>query len=219
MQIGTLPDGSLGFDANRIVTAANARDLYCKHYRFAIRYIRRHEAHDYDLTSAEVKTILGAGLGLMVVQHCDNPGWTPTAQLGTDYGNTAVIALGECHIPAEATMLLDLEGVKPGTPHKDVIDYANNWWDAVDAIGYTPALYVGDACGLTATELYRALKFQLYMSAYNLNADQYPAVRGVCVRQRVAKPSELIPGFTNQNFDCDTIQADALGGTPPILFQ
>lgn len=217
MKISTLPDGTRGFDANRQVTAADADLLRRKGYQFAVRYIRRTQSHNYDLTKCEKDDLLGAGLGLMIVQHVALENWTPTPQLGTTYGNTAVIALGECDIPAEATCWLDLEGVKPGTPHKDVIDFCNNWWDVVDAIGYTPGLYGGFHAGLTPDELYYKLKFQLYWSAFTNNADDTVTKRGFCMFQHAAKPSDLIPGFTNQNFDVDTIRADALGGTPAIL--
>jgi hypothetical protein len=37
------------------------------------------------------------------------------------------------------------------------------------------------------------------------------------MRQKVAKPADLVPGFTNQNMDADVISADALGGTPTLV--
>ena len=218
MRTDTLPDGSRGFDANRPISAADAAAFVAKGFTFAIRYVRRQQEHDYDLSVSERDAVLGAGLGLMIVQHVAPDGWVPTGADGTLYGGTAVDALGKLGIPANVSVWLDLEGVKDGTPHQDVIDFCNNWFDVVDAIGYTPGLYVGFGCGLTPDELYHALKFAHMWSAYNLDADQFPAVRGVQMRQSVAKASDLIPGFTNQNMDVDRIGPDALGGTPTLLF-
>lgn len=218
MRVESLPDNSRGVDCNRPISAAAAAAFVAKNYSFAIRYVRRQQAHDYDLSVRERDDILNAGLGLMIVQHVAPDGWIPSGPLGTAYGGTAVDALGTLGIPANVSVWLDLEGVKDGTLHQSVIDFCNNWFDVVDAIGYTPGLYVGFGAGLTPDELYHKLKFQSYWSAYNLDADKVPSVRGVQMRQAVAKPADLIPGFTNQNMDCDTIRADALGGTPTLLF-
>ena len=218
MITGTLPDGSKGFDANTTVRPEDAAAFLAAGYTFAVRYIRRVQAHSYDLSVQERDDILGAGLGLMVVQHVALDGWVPTPELGTQYGETAVTALGELGIPAEVCVWLDLEGVKGGTPHGDVIGFCNNWFDVVKAVGYMPGLYVGYGAGLTADELYRKLKFTAYWSAYNLDAPNFPAVRGVQMRQGVAHASDLIPGFTNQTLDVNVIRADALGGTPVLLF-
>jgi hypothetical protein len=121
-------------------------------------------------------------------------------------------------IDAGVTVWCDLEGVAPGTSAHDVIGYCNAWFDAVNAAGYRPGLYVGWHCGLTADELYHKLSFEQYWISYNLNADQVPSVRGAMMRQSVAQPRDLIAGFTNQDMDVDTIKADAMAGTPTLLF-
>src|ERR1035437_807216 len=104
MRTGTRPDGARGFDANATVSAASAALFVAKGFAFAIRYVRRQQTHDYDLSVRERDDILGAGLGLMVVQHVAPDGWTPTGDLGTEYGGTAVVALGELAIPANVSM-------------------------------------------------------------------------------------------------------------------
>lgn len=217
MRTDTLPDGSRGVDCNRPISAAQAAAFVASGRTFAIRYVRRHQVHDYDLSVNERDVILGAGLGLQIVQHVAPPDWIPTGADGTLYGGTAVDALGELGIPAEVSVWLDLEGVKDGTPHQDVIDFCNNWFDVVDAIGYTVGHYIGDKCGLTPAELY-ALKVTQYWRSYNLNDDEGPSKRGFCMRQSVAQPRDLISGFTNRDMDCDTIHADAMAGTPTLLF-
>jgi hypothetical protein len=87
----------------------------------------------------------------------------------------------------------------------------------VELAGFRPGLYVGYGARLTADQLYWKLRFDSYWSAYNLNADHVPAVRGVQMRQHAASLEDLIIGFTNQTMDVDTIHADALGGTPTLL--
>jgi hypothetical protein len=216
MNVATLQDGAKGFDANRTISAVDAAAFVAHGYQFGIRYVRRHDAHSYDLTAGEVTTILTARLGLMVVQHVANEGWVPTPDDGALYGNTAARESHEVGVPSGVTVWCDLEGVKSGTSHADVTGFCDNWFDEVAAAGYVPGLYVGFGCGLTADELYN-LKFGIYWGAYNVNSDSVPTVRGFCMKQSVAKPADLISGYTNQNMDVDTVHIDALGGLPTAL--
>jgi len=218
MRIDSLPDGSRGVDLNRPVTADSAAAFVVKGFQFVVRYVTRTQTHGYDLSAPELDTILNAGLGLQVVQHVAPEGWNPTAELGTQYGTTAAADCGLLSIPDGMSLWCDLEGVAVGTDHEAVIGYCNAWYDAVAAHGYKPGLYVGWHCGLTADELYHRLKFSGYWQSYNGNADQTPVIRGYQMRQHVAKPEDLIPGFTNQDMDTDTITADAKGGTPSLVF-
>lgn len=217
MRVGTLPDGARGFDANQAITASAAARAVKAGCSFVGRYVRRSQVHDYDLSVIERDVLLDAGLGLVVVQHVAPDGWRPTSELGTEYGATAAVECWALGLPPEMDVYCDLEGVRAGLPHADVINFCNHWHAQVANKGYHPGLYVGFGCGLTGDELYHALDFDRYWSAYNLNADQYPSTRGACLRQSVAKASDLIPGFTNQTMDMDTIHVDMLGGTPSLL--
>jgi len=114
------------------------------------------------------------------------------------------------------TVWCDLEGVAPGTLSQRVIDYCNGWHAAVSGAGYVPGLYVGYRAGLKPTQLYRALRFTHYWGAYNLNADQYPAVRGIQMKQSKAKASDRSAAI-NIDFQTDRVAADALGGRPTLL--
>ncbi len=215
MRIDTLPDGSRGVDVNQPLTDATAKALVDHGYTFAIRYVTRTQTHGYDLSAPEIDTILNAGLGLQVVQHVAPEGWSPTAELGTQYGTTAAADCGLLALPDGMSLWCDLEGVAVGTDPEAVIGYCNAWYDAVAAHGYKPGLYVGWHCGLTADELYHRLKFSAYWSAFNI--PYAPVVRGFQMYQHAAKTSDLIPGFTNQDMDADVIQSDALGGTPSVV--
>jgi len=151
------------------------------------------------------------------VQHVESAeSWVPTATKGAQYGLVAATEAKRIGFPSGVSVVCDLEGVTPGTNHQAVIDYLKAWYAPVKATGYYPALYVGWHSGLTAEELYYKIPFARYWSAYNLNADQQPAKRGVCLKQHVAKPSDR-PASVPFEIDTDTANADALGGRMSVL--
>jgi hypothetical protein len=216
--IGHLPSGTRGFDCDRTLTTDIARFMYGAGYRFAMRYVGRMVQKVRDLTDAELDVILRAGLAIGVVQHVALEGWTPDAALGTRYGKNAAIFARDCDYGAGATLWCDLEGVKPGTPARDVIGYCNRWYDAVAAAGYQPGLYVGWHAGLGARDLYYMLRFAAYWSSYNLDADAVPAVRGVQLRQHAAGAADRVPaGWKRSDIDVNLIGRDALGDSPLLM--
>ena len=218
MRISTLPDSSRGVDVNRPITAAQAAAFVAKGDTFACRYIVRQHVNPYDLSVSERDIILDAGLGLQIVQHVAPPDWVPTSDLGKQYGDTAVNALVALGILPGVSVWVDLEGVRDTTPHADVIAFSNNWFAAVKAAGYKEGAYIGFHCGLTPDEQYHELTCGAYWSAFTNNSDDGPVIRGFQMYQHAAKASDLISGFTNQDMDCDTIRADAMAGTPTLLF-
>jgi hypothetical protein len=205
------PAGLRGFDCNSHVSIDSAKRFREAGFRFAVRYVGRRAMASFDITPSEASVILQYGLGLMLVQHVENPGWSPTGLLGSEYGGNAAKFADHLGYRAGAMLWCDLEGVKLRTDHRDVIAFCNNWYNMVAATGFTPGLYVGYDPGLTSSELYYKLKFEHYWSAYNLNRDQAPLVRGVQMKQ----------GFETVNFgvryDPDTVQADLKGGLPLML--
>lgn len=215
-RIGSFEDGTIGFDCNSVVTSLIARRFREEGYEFVMRYIRRAGVNKYDLSTEEIATIRKAGLALGVVQHFAGDGWLPSATLGALYGNTAALDAKRLGLPPGMTVWCDLEGVSPTATTLEVIAHCNYWYDRVAAAGYEPGLYVGWRCGLTPDLLYRRLKFARYWAAYNLNRDEYPAVRGVQMRQWEVVPSQKISGVSIE-WDGDTIKADARGGTPTFL--
>ena len=215
MKIGTLLNGAKGFDANCIISPALAARFVSAGYAFAIRYVRRAFASGHDITAGELAGLVQAGLGVMLVQHVANPGWLPTAALGAAYGATAASEAASAGMPRGTTLWCDLEGVNGRASSGDVIQFCNQWHDAVQAAGYLPGLYVGDACGLSSAQLHKNLRFRAYWSAYNLNRDNYPAVRGVQMRQLVAHAGDRFDGCPD--IDADVIHADAMGDTPTLL--
>ncbi|MEO8909434.1 MAG: glycoside hydrolase domain-containing protein [Gemmatimonadaceae bacterium] len=213
----TAPDGVRGFDTAETVTPKTAAAMRAHGYRFAVRYVRRDKPHASALSTTEAKALLNVGIGLMLVQYVESESsWNPTAAKGTTNGRVAAAEAAGLGVPWGVTLWCDLEGVAPRTAAGKVIDYCNSWHLAVASAGYVPGLYVGYHAGLTATQLYRSLRFSHYWSAYNLNADQFPAVRGVQMRQARQGPNESVPGI-GIDFQVDTVKADVLGGRPTLL--
>jgi hypothetical protein len=211
------PDGTRGFDANLTITPSVAAAFHSHGYRFCVRYVRREQPHAADLTAQEAGNLLDAGLGLMIVQHVESEtSWTPTSDKGAAYGATAAAEAEKIGAPSGVTVWCDLEGVAVQTPAEQIVEYCNQWHSAVAAAGYVPGLYVGYHAGLNQTQLYRSLRFGHYWGAYNLNADEAPAVRGLQMKQAARKPLDAVPGASFE-FQVDKIRGDALGGRPTLL--
>lgn len=217
MRVIEIADGSKGFDCNTPVSFDTAKRFGAAGYSFALRYIRRDPKASNDLSIAEIRDLHSAGLAVGIVQHFGpHEGWTPSDDLGKRYGMNAVDACRELGIPDGAMVWLDLESVDPAVDIETVIRYCNRWHDVVKMGGLLPGIYVGYGARLTPDQLYRRLKFTRYFAAYNLNSDQYPAVRGVCLRQHEAKPGDR-PDGVRFPIDVDTAVADALGGRMTVV--
>jgi len=169
------------------------------------------------LSAKEANSLLAVGIGLMLVQYVESEtAWIPSAVKGATNGAVAASEAAKLGVPWGVSVWCDLEGVKPGTPAQKVIDYCNSWHAAVSGGGYVPGVYVGYHAGLTPTQLYRSLRFTHYWGAYNLNTDQYPAVRGLQMKQLRPARKDVVPNF-GIDFQIDKISADALGGRPTLL--
>ena len=214
----TAPDGFRGFDCDHALTAQECKLFVDAKYRFAVRYVPRTVRNPQDLTRAEVDVIQGSGLGLMVVQHVKAaapPWWVPTGERGGNYGATAAREAIACGIPAGVSVWCDLEGVAPHVASAQVIDFCARWYKSVTAAGFIPGLYVRYNPGLSPAQLY-SLPFTHYWSAYNLNADQFPAVRGVQMKQSEYPGADDVPGIAFE-FDVNHTMADKLGGRVQLL--
>lgn len=206
-----LPAGAKGFDTDSVVTDAVLTAAEARGYRYIGRYVTRTAPHDYDLSLPEAQRIIAAGFGLFLIQHVAPDGWVPSGGLGTSYAQTALLAAIALRMPYGTPIVLDLEGVKPGTPAAAVIDYANSWHALVAGHGFLPAIYLGWRSGISGKDAYWKLRFTHYFAAYNLNADQYPAVRGVQLQQaKQVKVGGIL-------VDPLTAAVDRLGGAFPVL--
>jgi glycoside hydrolase-like protein len=213
----TAPDGVRGFDTAESVSAGTAAAFRRRGYRFAVRYVRRDQPHASALSASEARSLLNVGIGLMLVQYVESESsWNPSGAKGSTNGGVAASEAQKLGVPWGVTIWCDLEGVAPGTPAQRVIDYCNRWHVAVTSAGYLAGLYVGYRAGLTPTQLYKALRFTHYWGAYNLNVDQYPATRGLQMKQLQRSAKDSVPGMTI-DFQVDRVSADKLGGRPTLL--
>lgn len=196
--------GAKGFDIDAPLTAAHCGAMLGSGYVFCLRYISRGTERPRDLNAAEAQVILGSGLALMPVQHFSGEDWSPSGSLGTTYGQAAAANVTAIGFPPGVNVWVDIEGVATGTNTQDVIDYANNWFDAVTAAGFVPGLYVGPGVGLTPAQLYSALKMKHYWRA-GAGSTPIVATRGIQMQQSLPK---TVNGLS---IDEDTTQDDAMG--------
>lgn len=205
--------GFKGMDCNFPLTPGLACLAKSKGYQFVMRYIGRKQFTPGDLTSAEVGVIHDAGLLLGLVQHFEGDGWLPTDDKGRLYGAYMGAAAAALGAPTGLTTFVDVEGVSAAADAEQVIRYVNYWSDRVWAAGLQPGAYWGWNNRLTPAQMYQRTKAVRHWGAYNLNADQYPAVRGLCMKQRVALMADAIAGAPG-GIDTDTAFTDKLGGMP-----
>jgi hypothetical protein len=199
------PDGALGFDADTPISANVAQEFAGQGYAFCVRYLSRGIGQaPGDLTSAEAAGILGAGPGLMAVQHVREAGWEPTAAMGQDDGSDAAGNAATIGFPPGVNIWCDLEGVAGDAIAADVIGYCNAWFEAVAEGGYVPGLYVGADCILDGQQLYD-LAFQHYWQSIS-DVPTLPA-RGYQMIQTLVP--ELVNGIA---IDQDVTQTDDEGG-------
>jgi hypothetical protein len=196
-----------GFDTNIPLNAISAASFKAAGMSFCIRYFPLGPGNVTGcLTALELQILVSAGLAVMGVQHVNNPGWAPTAALGTTHGTYAGAYGKAIGYPPGGPIYCDLEEVAPGTVAQDVIDYVNRWAAAVSAAGYAPGLYCGWNIVLTAAQLYEDLQIKSYWKAYNY--DNGVATRGFQIVQHPQKTLDAVV------YDPDTIQADELGDLP-----
>ncbi|ACV58538.1 glycoside hydrolase domain-containing protein [Alicyclobacillus acidocaldarius] len=102
---------------------------------------------------------------------------------------------------------LDFEGISD-VSDITAIEWANDWFNAVQNAGYVPGIYVGEPEPLTSAQLYNDLNFSHYWRSCS-NSTPDVDVRGYQMIQ--TNCSTTVLGI---NVDLDTVQTDNLGGLP-----
>jgi len=202
-------ESARGFDVDVPLTQADATAYRANGFDFCIRYVGRDagDQGERELSGPEAQSIFAGGLALMVVQHPLDAGTPPTANLGTQYGQTGASYARDAGIPDRVNLWLDLEGLADNVSADAVVAYCNAWFAAVEKAGYTPGLYVGAGCGLDAHDLYYRLTTTHYWQSLSGSAPDV-AVRGYQLKQ--SSSPQILP---DQPIDLDIAMADALGGT------
>lgn len=204
------PAGMKGFDANTTITESQAEAFWNDGFRFGLRYVGRTAMKSTDLTADEASMLLSKGFALMTVQHVLNPGWSPTASLGAEYGANAAMFTQQIGFPGGVNVWLDLEGVSTSAAASDVIAYCTNWYTEVANAGYVPGVYIGWEPGLSGSQLYSKLPFQHYWAAYNVDGVSHPSPRGYQLVQ--SSGSGTVGSLDTSLYDVDTTYVDDLGG-------
>lgn len=203
--VAELLPGAIGFDSDTKLDAATAVAMKHQGYSFAVRYVGRHVPQSGgDLDPDEAKAILGAGLALMVVQHCPLR-FTPTAELGRLNAIAAVTNAGRAGYPAGAHLWCDFENAR-GTAQQ-AIDYLNAWFKEVLASKFDVGLYYGADTAIDGTRLYLDLICKRYWRSGS-RLSPLVAHRGHCMQQ------ELPTVVAGIEVDRDVVTADHFGGLP-----
>ncbi len=209
--VQSAPNKSLGFDADTKLSRSVAQSFYNEGYRFCCRYLSLgSEEETSDLTYSEANDILDGGLALMPVQHVLSPGWEANGKLGEIHGENAARNADTVGFPSKVNVWCDLEGIQGGVSAQSVIDYCNNWYDAVAAYGYLPGLYVGANSILNAEQLYESLKFQHFWKSES----DVPEVAVRSYQMVQYYYPELVNGIS---IDKDITYIDKKGGQPQWL--
>ena len=205
-QVESAPPFVPGFDSDTVISAGAAQRFFAQGYKFCVRYLSLSAESAIDLTSGEALDILNSGLALMPVQHVRAKGWSPGSDLGTQDGQNAASNALAVGFPAGVNIWCDLEGVAGSAAAQDAIDHCTAWFNAVNAAGFIPGLYVGANAGLTGQQLFD-LPFQHYWRSQSKVPDI--PVRGYQLIQFL--PTTTANGI---GIDLDMIQADHRGGQP-----
>jgi Domain of unknown function (DUF1906) len=211
LQPQIVPAGSLLIDTDEVLTAASIAAIKAASPKIvgAIRYVSLvHPGVAGDITAAEAAAIVGAGWGLMLVQHCPFS-FLPSTALGEAYGTAAANNALAVGYPKRASLWLDLENFADSG--SDLIAYANEWSGIVSALGFLdgvyPAFGQGGVPPLTSDELYWNLTTARYWQPASADAP-VPSVRGPCMRQ------QLPTTIAGVSVDLNVVQVDALGCLP-----
>jgi len=223
--IESAPDGALGFDVNHPITARQAKSARQAGFQFCVRYVPRLELSleplgAPDITFNEANAILDSGLSIVLVQHVSSAGWLATGPKGLRFGKNAAIYAVNCGFPQirnaakRLNIFLDLEEVSSSSTAAEIIDFCNEWFDAVDDAGFAPGVYVGSKNGLNAEQLFQKTAFQHYWHAASLADPPRPRQgdRGYQLNQPLTlssselaklKDVKLLNPTAGNAFECD----------------
>jgi hypothetical protein len=207
--VTSAPPGLHGIDTSDVLKESHCRAAKARGFSFCIRYISRGERESSgDLSEAEARTVLKAGLALMPVQHVAREGWSPTKALGATYGKNAAAHALHIGFPPGVNVWLDLEGIKSSTSHGAVIDYCNAWIAEVVSAGFVPGVYVGAKAILTGDELFWRIQTKHFWKS----GSKVPDIpqRGYQLIQKIIKGDKL---GDDVDIDRDFTVNDNLGQT------
>jgi Domain of unknown function (DUF1906) len=175
-------------------------------YLGVIRYVPLPENEaTADIDAVELQAILGAGLGLLLVQHPRYPGWNPSTENGATDAATAIDFARAAGYAKGAHIFLDLEGIAAAATAEATIVFANAWAAAIVNSEYLAGCYVGYDVPLTAVQLYDLHDVNTYWSD---DGQRAVATRGFAMKQGAGIK------IASVSFDPDVVKPDQKGETP-----
>lgn len=201
MRVVTSPFPALGFDCVTPMTAERAAGLRDAGLKFAVRYLG-------SVTAAELAVILDAGLLFMPVTYSRQPGWTPTANMGTDDGRLDVSHLTAAGVPRGCTVWVDLEGVGDASAAAVAV-WVNERGAVLRDAGYDVGLYVGEGDVLDSGELYALSKVDRYWRSLSRVPEP------TCGFSLLQLPHTVTIAGTEVDVDC--VQFDFHGRLPMMV--
>lgn len=202
MRVAPVPVGSKGVDCDTALTATSATRLKANGVDFVTRYLG-------SISTMEISAILSAGLGLELVTFAHTPGWTPSATLGAEDGDTDVMHLKALGIPEEMIIWIDLEG--SGGDAADTSAWINARSKAIVQAGYVAGVYVGDESVLDSQQLYALPHVTRYWRGFNSGI---PTPKCGWCQIQLYPPNQTVEGVL---IDHDVSQSDYEGRLPTML--
>lgn len=157
----------------------------------------------FDIDANELLAITEADLACSLIQHVRSGHWSPGAWSGTVDGATAANHAKSVGYPLGCHLYLDLEAMTGNSA--EAIEFANDWAEAVENVGYRAGLYHGYDVTLTPDQLYHDLIFDSYWKA---PGPWHVSVRGDAIVQG------LTLTIAGAEFDIDEIKPDLLNELP-----
>jgi hypothetical protein len=136
------------------------------------------------VTQDDVDNALVSGLEVAFVMYSPDPGYQPSAALGTQMASSACAALKKLNIPAGVSLFVDLESM--GGVAADKVAHANAAGDGITSGGFLAGAYIGAGVGLTSLELYHLHVVRYWKSGsvvYDRNGQLAEPACGWCAVQ------------------------------------
>jgi Domain of unknown function (DUF1906) len=190
-----IPAGEAGVDTTEIVTATIAAAWKAAGKRWALRYA-------LSLTSAEVATVTGGGLGLVLLSYGRRSDFS--AATGAADAQAILTHLRGIGVPlgGELTIGVDLED-PAGATVADVLAYEAGFAGEIVAVGCTSGAYIGSGLMMTSAQLYSMKATRYYKSGSRIVDSAGAAAEPQCGWVLVqGLPFNQACGGANVDYDC-----------------
>lgn len=190
-----IPAGDAGVDTIEAVTPAIAAGWKAAGKRWALRYALA-------LTAAEVATITGEGLGLVLLSYGRKSDFSSAT--GAADAQAILNHLRAIGVPLGGQLSIGVDLEDPaGATIADVLAYEAGFATAIIATGCTSGAYIGSGLMMTSAQLYSMRATRYYKSGSRIVDSKGEASEPQCGWVLVqGLPFNQSCGGTNVDFDC-----------------